>query len=112
MALAVDARTGLDSSHAWGLRYTTWTDAPILEQPSRQVCWNKRQVRIYTNGTAIHRIAVFYGGEPCKAIGRRGRLDRQLARRQALGRDDDRDRQEPRPAQARAGLILDTGRGT
>jgi LCP family protein required for cell wall assembly len=69
MALAVDAHTGLDSSHAWGLRYTTWTDAPILEQPSRQVCWDKRQVRIYTNGTAIHRIAVFYGGEACKSSG-------------------------------------------
>jgi LCP family protein required for cell wall assembly len=73
MALAVDARTAGDSSHAWGLRYTTWTDAPILEQPSRQVCWTsgkeKRLVRIYTNGTAIHRIAVFYGGEACKASG-------------------------------------------
>jgi LCP family protein required for cell wall assembly len=73
MALAVDANTGLDSSHAWGLRYTTWTDAPILEQPSRQVCWTsgkeKRLVRIYTNGTAIHRIAVFYGGKPCTASG-------------------------------------------
>jgi LCP family protein required for cell wall assembly len=73
IALAVDARTGLDSSHAWGLRYTTWTDAPILEQPSRQVCWTqgkeRRLVRIYTNGTAIHRIAVFYGGAPCKAAG-------------------------------------------
>jgi LCP family protein required for cell wall assembly len=73
IALAVDAHTGFDSSHAWGLRYTTWTDAPILEQPSRQVCWQtgkeKRLVRIYTNGTAIHRIAVFYGGEPCKASG-------------------------------------------
>ena len=73
MALAVDARTGQDSSHAWGLRYTTWTDAPILEQPSRQVCWTsgkeRRLVRIYTNGTAIHRIAVFYGGAPCKAAG-------------------------------------------
>jgi hypothetical protein len=71
--LSVDARTGLDSSHAWGLRYTLWTDAAILEQPSRQVCWNekgdKRQVRIYTNGTAIHRIAVFYGGKPCKTAG-------------------------------------------
>jgi LCP family protein required for cell wall assembly len=71
--LSVDARTSTDSSHAWGLRYTLWTDAPILEQPSRQVCWTqkgeKRQVRIYTNGTAIHRIAVFYGGEPCKAAG-------------------------------------------
>ena len=71
--LSVDAHTALDSSHAWGLRYTLWTDAPILEQPSRQVCWtqngDKRQVRIYTNGTAIHRIAVFYGGEPCKAAG-------------------------------------------
>ena len=52
-----------DSSHAWGLRYTLWTDAPILDQPSREVCWDKkRQVRIYMNGTAIHRIAVFYGG--------------------------------------------------
>ena len=51
MALAVDANTALDSSHAWGLRYTTWTDAPILEQPSRQVCWDgSTQVRIYTNG--------------------------------------------------------------
>ena len=69
MALAVDARTGLDSSHAWGLRYTTWTNAPILEQPSRQVCWDKRQVRIYTNGPAIHRIAVFYGGKACKSDG-------------------------------------------
>ena len=71
--LSVDARTAFDSSHAWGLRYTLWIDAPILEQPSRQVCWTqkgeKRQVRIYTNGTAIHRIAVFYGGEPCKAAG-------------------------------------------
>jgi LCP family protein required for cell wall assembly len=71
--LSVDARTAQDSSHAWGLRYTLWTDAPILEQPSRQVCWKQngeqRQVRIYTNGTAIHRIAVFYGGEPCKAAG-------------------------------------------
>ena len=68
--LSVDARTAYDSSHAWGLRYTLWIDAPILEQPSRQVCWRtKRQVRIYTNGTAIHRIAVFYGGEPCKAAG-------------------------------------------
>jgi hypothetical protein len=26
-------------------------------------------VRIYTNGSAIHRIAVFYGGQPCKASG-------------------------------------------
>jgi hypothetical protein len=72
-ALSVDARTAQDSSHAWGLRYTLWTDAPILEQPSRQVCWTQkgeqRQVRIYTNGTAIHRIAVFYGGKPCKAAG-------------------------------------------
>jgi LCP family protein required for cell wall assembly len=73
-ALSVDAYTALDSSHAWGLRYTTWIDAPILEQPSRQVCWTQgkeqRQVRIYTNGPAIHRIAVFYGGtEPCKATG-------------------------------------------
>jgi LCP family protein required for cell wall assembly len=68
--LSVDARTALDSSHAWGLRYTLWTDAPILDQPSRQVCWNKkRQVRVYTNGSAIHRIAVFYGGQPCKASG-------------------------------------------
>ncbi len=69
-ALSVDARTGLDSSHAWGLRYTTWTDAPILDQASRTVCWDKKhQVRVYTNGTAIHRIAVFYGGQPCKAAG-------------------------------------------
>jgi hypothetical protein len=67
--LSVDARTAYDSSHAWGLRYTLWTDAPILDQPSRQVCWDKRLVRVYTNGPAIHRIAVFYGGEPCKASG-------------------------------------------
>ena len=26
-------------------------------------------MRVYTNGSAIHRIAVFYGGEPCKAAG-------------------------------------------
>jgi LCP family protein required for cell wall assembly len=69
MALAADARVSYDSSHAWGLRYTTWTDAPILEQPSRQVCWDGRLVRVYTNGSAIHRIAVFYGGERCKAAG-------------------------------------------
>ena len=69
-ALSVDARTGFDSSHAWGLRYTTWTDAPILDQASRTVCWDKKhQVRIYTNGAAIHRIAVFYGGQPCKTAG-------------------------------------------
>jgi LCP family protein required for cell wall assembly len=68
-ALAVDGRTAFDSSHAWGLRYTTWIDAPILEQPTRQVCWDKHQVRVYTNGAAIHRIAVFYGGEACKAAG-------------------------------------------
>jgi LCP family protein required for cell wall assembly len=69
-ALSVDARTGYDSSHAWGLRYTTWTDAPILDQASRTVCWDKKhQVRVYTNGSAIHRIAVFYGGRPCKAAG-------------------------------------------
>jgi LCP family protein required for cell wall assembly len=68
-ALSVDARTSLDSSHAWGLRYTTWTDAPILEQPTRQVCWDGRQVRLYSNGAAIHRIAVFYGGKACKAAG-------------------------------------------
>jgi LCP family protein required for cell wall assembly len=68
-ALAVDARTNTSSSDAWGLRYTTWTDAPILDQPTRQVCWDKRQVRVYTNGAAIHRIAVFYGGQACKASG-------------------------------------------
>jgi LCP family protein required for cell wall assembly len=68
-ALAVDARTAGDSSHAWGLRYTTWTDAPILDQPTRQVCWDKRLVRVYTNGSAIHRIAVFYGGRPCRSAG-------------------------------------------
>jgi LCP family protein required for cell wall assembly len=68
-ALAVDARTGTTSSNAWGLRYTTWIDAPILEQPTRQVCWDKHQVRVYTNGAAIHRIAVFYGGQACKATG-------------------------------------------
>jgi hypothetical protein len=68
-ALAVDGRTAYDSSHAWGLRYTTWIDAPILVQPSRQICLDGRQVRVYTNGVAIHRIAVFYGGESCKAVG-------------------------------------------
>ncbi|MDP9259871.1 MAG: LCP family protein [Actinomycetota bacterium] len=68
-ALAVDASTGTSSSNAWGLRYTTWTDAPILDQATRQVCWNNHQVRVYTNGSAIHRIAVFYGGQPCKAAG-------------------------------------------
>ena len=68
-ALSVDAHTALDSSHAWGLRYTTWIDAPILEQPTRQVCWDGRQVRLYSNGAAIHRIAVFYGGKRCKATG-------------------------------------------
>ena len=68
-ALAVDAHTALDSSHAWGLRYTTWTDAPILEQPTPPGLLDGRQVRIYTNGTAIHRIAVFYGGARCKAAG-------------------------------------------
>ena len=68
-ALSVDAHTALDSSHAWGLRYTTWIDAPILEQPTRQVCWDGRQVRLYSNGPAIHRIAVFYGGKRCKATG-------------------------------------------
>ena len=26
-------------------------------------------MRVYTNGSAIHRIAVFYGGKPCKAAG-------------------------------------------
>jgi LCP family protein required for cell wall assembly len=68
-ALAADASTATDSSHAWGLRYTTWTGAPILDQPTRQVCWDNRQVRVYANGAAIHRIAVFYGGEHCKASG-------------------------------------------
>ena len=33
------------------------------------MCWDKHQVRVYTNGSAIHRIAVFYGGAPCKAAG-------------------------------------------
>jgi LCP family protein required for cell wall assembly len=68
-ALAVDGRTGSSSSRAWGLRYTTWTDAPILDGASRQVCWDGREVKIYTNGPAIHRIAVFYGGQACKASG-------------------------------------------
>jgi LCP family protein required for cell wall assembly len=68
-ALAADARTGTTSSNAWGLRYTTWTDAPILDQPTRKVCWNKHALWVYTNGAAIHRIAVFYGGEPCKTAG-------------------------------------------
>ena len=45
------------------------SDAPILEQPTRQVCWDNHQVRVYTNGAAIHRIAVFYGGQACKAAG-------------------------------------------
>jgi hypothetical protein len=98
-ALEVDGRTAFDSSHAWGLRYTTWIDAPILEQPTRQVCWdNKHQVRVYTNGPAIHRIAVFYGGEACKAAGGVANPDRQLARRQAVARDDDRDARSPVPA--------------
>ena len=26
-------------------------------------------MRVYTNGAAIHRIAVFYGGQACKAAG-------------------------------------------
>jgi hypothetical protein len=69
MALAVDASTNTSSSNAWGLRYTTWEDAPILDQPTRQVCWDKHQVRVYTNGPNIHRIAVFYGGKPCQATG-------------------------------------------
>ena len=104
-ALSVDAHTALDSSHAWGLRYTTWIDAPILEQPTRQVCWDGRQVRLYSNGAAIHRIAVFYGGKPLQGHGWRGRLDRQLARRQALARDDDLDREEPQARAPGAGLI-------
>ena len=38
------------------------------------------------------------------------RLDRQLARRQAVARDDDRDRAKPGAGAPGAGLIVDTGR--
>ena len=109
-ALAVDARTALDSSHAWGLRYTTWIDAPILEQPTQPgLLGQGRQVRVYTErrGHPPHRRLLrrraLQGGR------RRGRLDRQLARRQAVARDDDRDREEPRARAPGAGLILAQG---
>ena len=58
-ALSVDARTGTTSSNAWGLRYTTWTDAPILEQPTRQVCWDKQP------GARLHRTARPSTASPC-----------------------------------------------
>ena len=66
----VTARTALDTSHAWGIQYTRWTDAPILDEPSRSYCLpDGRLLRLYANGSQVHRIAVYYGGERCKADG-------------------------------------------
>ena len=66
----VTARTALDTSHGWGIQYTLWTDAPILDQPSKSYCLRDgRLVRLYANGSQLHRVAVYYGGARCKADG-------------------------------------------
>ncbi len=66
----VTARTALDTSHAWGIQYTLWTDAPILDEPSKSYCLKDgRLIRLYANGSQVHRIAVYYGGARCKADG-------------------------------------------
>ena len=66
----VTARTALDTSHGWGIQYTLWTDAPILDQPSKSYCLRDgRLVRLYANGSQLHRVAVYYRGARCKADG-------------------------------------------
>ena len=67
-------------------------------------------MRIYTNGTAIHRIAVFYGGQPCKAAGGvvvwiDNSLDDKLSPETMIAIA-----KSLVPAQPGAGLILGTGR--
>jgi hypothetical protein len=54
-----------DPTHVWGMQWTKWTTAPILQNPgdSRRVKGKSgnRVWKIYYNGAVIHRIAVFYG---------------------------------------------------
>jgi len=54
-----------DSTKYWGIQWTRWTTAPILQNPGavRRVKGKSgnRIWKIYYNGAQIHRIAVFYG---------------------------------------------------
>ena len=69
-ALAVDAHTALRLLACVGPALHDLdgrADPRAADAPG--LLGQARQVRVYTNGAAIHRIAVFYGGEPCKAAG-------------------------------------------
>ena len=54
-----------DSTRYWGIQWSRWTTAPILQNPGavRRVHSKSgsRIWKVYYNGAVIHRIAVFYG---------------------------------------------------
>jgi LCP family protein required for cell wall assembly len=66
MALHATAYTTRNTGGTWDLQWTTWTTAPILDDPNQQAIVPKKGGRLwklYLNGTNIHRIAVFYGSK-------------------------------------------------
>ena len=68
--MAVDGSTGTDLVERLGAALHDLdgrADPRAADAPG--LLGQAPQVRVYTNGSAIHRIAVFYGGEPCKAAG-------------------------------------------
>jgi LCP family protein required for cell wall assembly len=46
-----------DGLNYWGIEETTWTDPPILEDPSRVQTYQGRQYRLYFNGGRLHMVA-------------------------------------------------------
>jgi LCP family protein required for cell wall assembly len=63
-ALHATAYTSQSTAGTWDLQWTTWTSAPILDGPTRQVIVPKVHGllwKLYLNDAHIHRIAVFYG---------------------------------------------------
>ena len=69
----------------WGIEQTSWDDAPILADKSFHHILGGRAYDFYYNGPKLHMIVLHEQ--------RQHLLGRQLAARQHLERDDDRDRQ-------------------
>jgi LCP family protein required for cell wall assembly len=61
----------VDPRYTWDVQWTSWTSAPILDEPTQTRCVGGRLRgercvgghvwKLYFNGAKLHRIAVFYG---------------------------------------------------
>ena len=68
-----------NTSQGWGIQYSRWTSAPILDESTGDPqCIGGRVFRLYANGPQLHRVAVYFGGDRCTATGTVAWIDNSL----------------------------------